>query len=145
MKLVGQLCVSWTVRASRIIYQLMTKEKLPPDLIWDTIVPHIGFQGPKECLSVCCTFGCLDWVSGSMRTNGGETFLYQHLAHSDLARLDSTFAHLQNMFVSSGIQESSVCIHLCKNEPDIGKQQEANLLVYWTDGSVQTKHVNVLD
>lgn len=139
---VVQLYLSWTVRASRMLYNLVVQEKIPPDTLWAAIIPQIAIQGPKEYLSICCSFGCLDWLSGSMHSNAGQTFLYQHLAHSDLLRLDSTFAGLQEMFVSEGIQEQRIFIHLCKNEPDIDKQQDATLLVYWADGVIQADHIN---
>ncbi len=138
---VVQLYLSWTVRASRILYHLVLTEQIPPDVLWDAVVPQMAIQGPKEYLSVCCSFGCLDWISGSMQSIKGQTYLFQHIALSDLYRLHSTFAGLQDMFVAEGIQEKRVCIHLCKNEPDIAKQQDATLLVYWADGAIQTKHV----
>ena len=133
-----QLYLSWTVQASRTLFHLMTKEKVAPSALWDAIIPQMAIQGPKEYLSVICSFGCLDWLAGSMQQTDGQTFLYR-LARSDLSRIDRSFSALQEIFVSEGIQEKRVFIHLCKNEPDIAKQRDAALVVYWADGNVRTK------
>lgn len=68
-----------------------------------------------------------------MQFNGSQTFLYQRLAHSDLARVDTTFSALRHIFVSKGIANNMyrVFIHLCKNEPDFTQQQDATVVVYW--------------
>lgn len=95
------LYFSWTVRASRILYHLVTKEKFPPDVLWAAIVhvPQVLIsERHKWVFLICCRFGCLDWVCGSMQCNGSQTLLYQRLAHSDLARLDATFLGLRDFF-----------------------------------------------
>ncbi len=71
-----RLYLSWTVQASRILYHLVMKEKIPPDVFWAAVVPQLSIVRPKEYSSVCCSFGCLDWVSGSMHFNGSQTLLY---------------------------------------------------------------------
>ena len=134
-----QLYLSWTAHASRILFHLLEVEKILPDTLWDIVVPQVVVQGPKEYLSVCCSFGCLDWVSGSMYCSHGQSFLYHHLAKSDLKRLDRTFSGLHEVFIAEGIQEKRVYMHLCKNEPDIARQQDATLLLSWKDGVLQTK------
>ncbi|KAL3141059.1 hypothetical protein ABBQ32_005569 [Trebouxia sp. C0010 RCD-2024] len=134
-----QLYLSWTAHASRTLFHLLEVEKIPPDDLWEAIVPQIVVQGPKEYLSVCCSFGCLDWVSRSITSTQGQLFLFQHLANSDLKRLDRTFSGLHEMFLAQGIQEKRVYVHLCKNEPDIARQQDATLLLYWKDKTLQTK------
>lgn len=136
---VVQLYLSWNAHASRILFHLLEEEKIPPDDLWEAVVPQIVVQGPKEYLSVCCSFGCLDWVSRSRSSTHGQLFLYQRLANSDLKRLDRTFSGLHEMFLAQGIQEKRVYVHLCKNEPDIARQQDATLLVYWKDRTLQTK------
>lgn len=140
---VVQLYLSWNAHASRTLFHLLEVEKIPPDDLWEAIVPQIVVQGPKEYLTVCCSFGCLDWVSRSISSTQGQLFLYQHLANSDLKRLDRTFFGLHEMFLAQGIQEKRVYIHLCKNEPDIARQQDATLHVYWKDKIVQTSRKSV--
>lgn len=135
---VVQLYLSWTAHASRILFHLLEVEHIPPDDLWEVVVPQVSVQGPKEYLSVCCSFGCLDWVSGSISSSHGQLILYQHLAKSDRIRLDRTFSGLHEIFVAEGIQEKRVYMHLCKNEPDIAKQHDATILLYWKDGALQT-------
>ena len=134
-----QLYLSWNAHASRTLFHLLEVEKIPPDDLWEAVVPQIVVQGPKEYLSVCCSFGCLDWVSRSITSTQGQLFLFQHLANSDLKRLDRTFSGLHEMFLSQGIQEKRVNIHLCKNEPDIARQQDATLLLHWKDKTLHIK------
>ena len=136
---VVQLYLSWNAHASRILFHLLEVEKIPPDDLWEAVVPQIVVQGPKEYLSVCCSFGCLDWVSRSSSYTQGQLFLYQRLANSDLKRLDRTFSGLHEMFLAQGIQEKRVYVHLCKNEPDVTRQHDATLLVYWRDRALRTK------
>lgn len=138
VSLVVQLYMSWNAHASRILFHLLEVEKIPPGDLWEAVVPQIMVQGPKEYLSICCSFGCLDWLSRSRSSSQGQLFLYQRLANSDLKRLDRTFCGLHEMFVAQGIQEKRVYVHLCKNEPDITRQQDATLLVYWKDRALQT-------
>ena len=137
-----RLYLSWTVQASRILYHLVMKEKIPPDVLWAAVVPRLSTIRPKEYSSVCCSFGCLDWVSGSMHFNGSQTLLYQRLAYSDLVRLDTTFSGMRDKFVSEGLLENRLFIHLRKNEPDFTKQ-DATLVVYWASGVVQAEHVDM--
>ncbi len=139
------LYFSWTVRASRILYHLVTKEKFPPDVLWAAIVhvPQVPIsERHKWFFSICCRFGCLDWVCGSMQCNGSQTLLYQRLAHSDLARLDATFSGLRDSFFSRGMTNNlfGVFIHLRKTEPDFTQQQDATLVVYW-DSDVHNNYV----
>lgn len=65
VSLVVQLYMSWNAHASRILFHLLEVEKIPPDDLWEAVVPQIMVQGPKEYLSICCSFGCLDWLSRS--------------------------------------------------------------------------------
>ena len=132
-----KLYFSWTVRASRILYHLVLTEKILPEVVWAAIVPQISMPEQGRYFTVRCSFGCLDWVYGSMQFNGSQAFLYQRLAHSDLARLDFTFSRLRDIYVLKGIPGDRVFIHLCKNEPDFTQQQNAALIAYWASGVVK--------
>lgn len=136
-----QLHLQWTVRASWMLYNLAFHEQVAPTLLWSSVVPHIGTKCPKDLLSVRCSFGCTGWVGGSLYKRGDELCLYNHLARSDLERMKTHFTVLKDLFRTVDFHERCISVTVCKNEPDIARQHDAALLVYWVDGDMRTKHV----
>ena len=132
-----QLYMSWNAHASRILFHLLEVEHIPPDDLWEAIVPKVVVQGPKEYMSVCCSIGCLNWMSGTIYYMHEQLWLFPRLARSDWRRLDRTFTGLHDIFVAEGLQEKNISMHLCKNEPDVLRQHDATVLVYWQDGELR--------
>ena len=136
-----QLHLQWTVRASWMLYNLAVHEQVAPTLLWSSVIPHIGTKCPKDLLSARCSFGCTGWVSGSLYMNGNDLFLYNHLARSDLERMKRYFTVLKESFRTGDFHERCISVTVCKDEPDIARQHDAALLVYWVDGEMRTKNV----
>ena len=128
-----QLYFSWSVRASHLLFKLATQEQVAPSTLWSSILPRTPMEKAKGLLSVRCSFGCLEWVSGSLLEQNGEICLCYHLAKSDIERLNRHFNALKDVFVEDGAHEECISVSLGKREPDISRQRDAALLLHWVD------------
>lgn len=90
-------------------------------------------ESSKGLLSVRCSFGCLEWVSGSLLEQNGEISLCYHLAKSDAERLNRHFNALKDLFVDDGAHKECNSVSLGKHEPDVTRQRDAALLLHWVD------------
>ena len=136
-----QLHLQWTVRASWMLYKLAVHEQVAPALLWTSVIPHIDAKCPGGLMNVHCIFGCTEWICGSLHRQGGELYLHNHLARSDHERMNHHFTVLKDSLRVEGVHERHISVTLCKNEPDIARQQHAVLLVRWVDGDMHTNHI----
>ena len=132
-----QLYFTWTVRASHILYHLVMKEKIPPDVLWAAVVPQMSISGHLKYYSVCCSFGCLDWVCGSMQFSGSQAFLYERLVQSDLARLDTTFRPCDVYLFLTYRDSQTTCTTLssaCPKTSPTGPTITGKMQLWWCTG-----------
>ena len=132
-----QLYFTWTVRASHILYNLVMKEKIPPDVLWAAVVPQMSISGHLKYYSVCCSFGCLDWVCGSMQFSGSQAFLYERLVQSDLARLDTTFRPCDVYLFLTYRDSQTTCTTLssaCPKTSPTGPTITGKMQLWWCTG-----------
>lgn len=136
-----QLHLQWTARASWMLYKLAVHEQVAPTLLWTSVIPHIDAKCLRGLMSVRCSFGCTEWICGSLHSQGDELYLHKHLARSDLERMNRHFTVLKDALRVEGVLERHISVTVCKNEPGTARQQDAVLLVRWVDGVMHTNHI----
>lgn len=135
----------WDMQASWMLFNLAAREQVSPDLLWTSVAPKIPVKkSVQNYLSVRCSFGCIEWVSGSLYKQGEELHLYKRMAHSDLRRMETHFSALKDCLVANGVRESSVSVTICKGAPHVDRQRDAALVVHWLNGHMQTKSTSEL-